>query len=133
MNAITRSSWEFFSLHELKCKCGKCGSTGLEMQTEFMDKLVQLRKQLNFPFTIVSGYRCPRHNQAVSTTGEVGPHTTGCAIDISTRGERAYQLVKAALEQGFTGIGINQKGIGRFIHLDTLAAPDYPRPFIWSY
>ena len=34
----------------------------------------------------------------------------------------------------FTGVGINQKGSSRFIHLDQLHEKDgYPRPTIWSY
>lgn len=133
MQEINQSPWEYFSLNELKCKCNKCGSTGFEMQPEFMEKLIALRKQLNFPFTIVSAYRCPRHNINVSSTGDSGPHTTGRAIDISIHGEKALLLIKTALEHGFTGIGINQKGIGRFTHLDTLAAPDFIRPTVWSY
>jgi len=36
-----------------------------------------------------------------------------------------------ALELGFTGIGVQQKGTGRFPHLDTLEEP--PRPNVWSY
>jgi hypothetical protein len=43
----------------------------------------------------------------------------------------AYRLAKLAFDHGFTGIGINQKGGGRFIHVDDLA--DAPRPTIWSY
>jgi zinc D-Ala-D-Ala carboxypeptidase len=39
-----------------------------------------------------------------------------------------------ALEQGFTGIGVSQKGAIRFIHVDDLPdAPGQPRPTIWSY
>jgi hypothetical protein len=32
---------------------------------------------------------------------------------------------------GFTGIGVQQKGSRRFIHLDVLQNP--PRPNVWSY
>jgi zinc D-Ala-D-Ala carboxypeptidase len=35
-----------------------------------------------------------------------------------------------ALEAGFTGIGVQQKGTGRFLHLDTL---ENLRPTVWSY
>jgi hypothetical protein len=71
----------------------------------------------------------------VSTTGFDGPHTTGKAADILVYGEDALLLLKLALARGFTGIGISQKGDihSRFIHLDILAQPDYPRPFLWSY
>lgn len=34
----------------------------------------------------------------------------------------------------FTGIGIQQKGGDRYIHLDNLPnAPGQPRPTVWSY
>lgn len=44
-------------------------------------------------------------------------------------------LLDAALQAGFMGIGVNQKGgSGRFIHLDDIEdSPDRPRPTIWSY
>jgi len=43
-------------------------------------------------------------------------------------------VLREALILGFTGIGINQKGTGRFLHLDLL--PNlllHPRPTVWSY
>ena len=130
-----QSPWKYFSLEELKCKCGQCGSTGIEMDNDFMERLIELRKECGFAFPVSSGYRCPKHNAAVSKTSFDGPHTTGKTIDILISGSNAYLLVKKALIHGFTGIGINQKGEHgkRFIHLDTLETPDYPRPAIWSY
>jgi zinc D-Ala-D-Ala carboxypeptidase len=130
MNNLT---WKYFSLDELKCKCCKCGSTGLEMDKSFMEKLIFLREAMKIPFVISSAYRCPAHNAKESKTGEAGPHTTGKAVDILMHGADALKLVHYALNAGFTGIGVKQSGIGRFIHIDTLSAPDYPRPIIWSY
>ena len=60
-----------------------------------------------------------------------GAHASGQAADVACNGQEAYKLLKLALELGFTGIGVNQKGGGRFIHLDTLTQP--PRPNVWSY
>jgi zinc D-Ala-D-Ala carboxypeptidase len=130
---MTPSYWPSFTLEELKCKCGKCDSKGLEMRAAFMDKLQALRNKLGFPLHITSGYRCPAHNASISKTGSDGVHTTGQAVDIAIRGEEAIKLLKAAIDAGFTGIGIDQQGASRFIHLDTCTAPDYPRPTIWSY
>jgi hypothetical protein len=43
-------------------------------------------------------------------------------------------VLKLALEAGFTGIGVAQKGSGRFMHLDDLLNDEgQPRPTIWSY
>jgi zinc D-Ala-D-Ala carboxypeptidase len=126
--------YKYFKPAELKCKCGNCKSTGHEMNIDFMRKMDALREQLGFPLPVSSAYRCPAHNVAVSMSGMNGPHTTGHAIDIAVSREQALKLVNAALNMGFTGIGINQKGESRFIHLDTLEAGDgFPRPTIWSY
>lgn len=128
------SPWKYFDLHELKCHCGKCKSTGLEMDMPFMNMIVMLRHDMGIPFIITSAYRCPSHNKKVSFTGENGPHTTGKAIDIQIVGKSALDLFGKALHMGFTGFGVNQKGVGgRFIHLDNCTPPHFPRPNIWSY
>ena len=118
-----------FPAAELTCKCG-CGQN--LMAAGFMARLQMLRTKLGFPFPITSAYRCPDHNERVSSTGRQGPHTYGCAVDIAVSGQRAHQIIKhAAID--FTGIGIKQHGPheSRFIHLDTLAGSK--RPWIWSY
>ena len=52
-------------------------------------------------------------------------------------GHKAFEIVKLAMELGFTGIGVKQNGIHakRFIHLDTMPKKSItsPRPWIWSY
>jgi len=120
---------KYFTESEVRCKCG-CGKNG--MDSEFMAKLDQLREGLGFPLIVTSGYRCPSYNKRF---GGKAPHETGMAVDLACSNPRAYQVVAKALELGFTGIGIAQGGDrgGRFIHLDTLPAPKYPRPAIWSY
>ncbi len=127
-------TWQYFSYDELKCKCNKCGSTGQEMNGQMMQMLVILRKELDFPFIITSAYRCPDHNSRVSSTGKKGRHTTGKAIDIAVSHGQAIDLLSSAIKIGFTGIGVNQKGGGRFIHLDTCDASDgFPNRAMWSY
>lgn len=134
-----KSPWEFFKLEELKCKCGKCGSTGLEMQDEFMRSIVSLRQVINTPFKITSAYRCPAYNSKISSTGNGGPHTTGKAIDFISNGELAYKLSEVIFDDTmkhlfrFTGIGVSLSKEPKFIHLDNLQLPDYPRPRLWSY
>lgn len=105
------------------------------MQESFMAKLIALREKCGFPMPVTSGYRTPEENKAVSTTGENGPHTSGRATDIAISGENAFKLVSFALAEGFTGIGIKQHGPmrGRYVHLDDLSAPEFPRPRIWTY
>jgi len=117
-----------FSDEELRCKCG-CGRQ--EMQPDFMEKIEQLRVAVGFSLPVTSAYRCPEYNARVSSTGLAGPHTTGRAIDFGVDRERAFRLLETALRLGgFTGVGVQQKGAARFVHLDDLAQG---RPTIWSY
>ncbi len=125
--------WPNFTPQEMACK----GSGSILIVPEFMDKLQLLRTQFGEPVVISSGYRSPAHNNAVSSTGHDGPHTTGRAADIKTSHNRAFEILAIAPGLGFTGIGIKQKGphAGRFIHLDDLGNEDTKglRPTVWSY
>jgi uncharacterized protein YcbK (DUF882 family) len=117
-----------FSRAEMVCSCG-CDRA--EMSPAFMDRLQRIRSVMGEPLVVSSGYRCPAYNARISSTGRNGPHTLGEAADIAVQGEKAHSLLKHAMQAGFTGIGVQQKGDGRFIHLDTLTHG--PRPWVWSY
>lgn len=123
---------EHFKEHELECRCG-CGRS--EMDIEFMEMLEDMRVWHGKPIILSSAFRCPSYNNRISSTGYNGPHTTGQAVDILVHAIDAYEILRAAFMFNFTGIGINQKGNlgGRFIHLDSLTEPDYPRPRVFSY
>ena len=117
--------WDFtyFTEDEFRCKCG-CGRA--DMDEEFVRRLDLVRGRLDIPFAITSGFRCPEHNTKVSSTGASGPHTTGLAADIGLSRKNARDAL-SELSEAFSGIGINQKGDGRFIHVDMLGRR------IWSY
>lgn len=119
-----------FSKSEFDCK-----HTGKnEMQHEFMSKLQELRTAYGKPMKVTSGYRDFTHPIEARKPNRNGAHPTGLAADIAVERSDAYRLLKLALELGFTGIGIQQKGSGRFIHLDMIEDnPVQPRPTIWSY
>lgn len=120
----------YFSIHEFKCK----GTGDCRMAPSFMDALFSLRKEFNAPMVITSGYRSPSYNASVSTTGDDGPHTYGCAVDISISRGEARRLVGLAIDFGFSGIGLRQHGPNRFVHLDIMpSAKNRPRPTIWTY
>ena len=125
------NDWPYpnFSKEEMACKCG-CG--GLP-EHSFMRRLQALRDTVGFPLPVTSGFRCPEYNNQVSSTGRHGPHTTGRAVDLGVSRRKAYEVVDECFGLGFTGIGVAQKGGGRFVHLDDLEIPAYPRPTIWSY
>lgn len=122
------SEYPNFSAAEFRCKhSGKDG-----MKPEFMARLQKLRDAYGKPMTITSGFRDKSHPIEARKPGSGGAHTTGRACDVAVQGEDAMRLVKLAIEMGFTGIGVQQKGGGRFIHLDDVTS-GLPRPAFWSY
>tara|TARA_R110000851_G_scaffold33914_1_gene90501 strand:+ start:162 stop:554 length:393 start_codon:yes stop_codon:yes gene_type:complete len=113
-----------------------CSHTGTEkMDQDFIDKLNKLRDTYNKPITISSGYRDSTHPvEAIKKDPKGGAHVSGKAADILIERKNAFELLSLALLIGFTGIGVNQKGGARFLHLDTLEnSPTRPRPTMWSY
>lgn len=132
---MSERRWKYFTLTEFECRCG-CGANKIDVS--LVDRLDQLRGECDFPIVVTSGYRCPNHNEAVSTTGRDGPHTTGKATDVAVSGAQARIMLRHALSSKyqFFGVGLNQRGEynKRFIHLDTLRSPDHtPRPHVWTY
>ena len=121
--------YKYFSIDELKCQhCGKHN-----MDESFMVKVEALRQDLGFPFVVTSAYRCKDHIIERKKKAP-GAHSTGHALDIAVSGDQAYRLLREALNVGMTGIGINQKGPNRFIHLDDIEwEENRPRPWVWSY
>lgn len=125
-------SWtsEYFSEKEMACQCG-CGES--PMDQAFMDKLTQLRITYGKPIRISSGYRCPNH-PIEAKKSKPGAHASAKAADLAVDREDAYDILSIAMDMGFEGIGVQQKGSGRFIHLDTCTQDDgFPRPTVWSY
>ena len=120
-----------FSSKELSCS--HCGENKFDQKT--LDALQDLREAIGKPLSISSAYRCPEHNQKVSSTGITGPHTTGQAVDILCSGKTAHEVLSFARIRSsvWKGIGVSQKGNhdSRFIHLDTIETD--LRPWVWSY
>ena len=121
--------WKFYpNFKAEEFNCSHCGDN--KMTPEFMGKLQALRTAYGKPMRVTSGYRCPKHPIEAKKAAP-GAHASGCACDIGVEGADAHRLLKLAMEMGFTGIGVQQKGAGRFLHLDTLATG--VRPTVWSY
>ena len=122
-------SWENFKEEEFACQ--HCGKNNIDHL--LIDKLQELRSDLGFSFVITSGYRCPDH-PIEKKKSPPGAHALGLAADIGVRGDKALEVVSKATAYGFTGVGVNQKGGARFIHLDIAESDsNRPRPHIWSY
>ena len=82
----------YFTESEFACK--HCGAN--RMNPAFLSMVDDLRHRCGFALPVTSGYRCPVHNQAVSTTGPNGPHTTGMAVDIGVSRSRAHDVLRHA-------------------------------------
>ena len=125
-------SFKYFDRDDFKCKGTSCCNGSNKTEDAFIGSLDELRERVGFPLIVSSGYRCPEHNQKVSSTGPNGPHTTGRAVDLAVSHDKAWFVLNEAFRMGFTGVGVNGKGAGRFIHLDAISDPD-KRPRVWSY
>ncbi|BBM03797.1 D-Ala-D-Ala carboxypeptidase family metallohydrolase [Microbulbifer sp. GL-2] len=121
---------DYFTESELACRC--CGKNYFKEET--LKRLIRVRKRFAKPMIINSGYRCLVHNARLNATMT---HATGQAVDVQVALGRAYRLIQIAQEEGFTGIGVKQKGQfkSRFLHLDDLEPilSERTRPTIWSY
>lgn len=106
--------------------CSHCGVE--EMDEGFIQMLDATREQVGVPMRINSGYRCQEYDSSI---GGEGNHPTGKAADIAAATSRArYLILAAALDVGFTRIGIGKN----FIHLDNCGADeDKPREVVWLY
>jgi zinc D-Ala-D-Ala carboxypeptidase len=100
------------------------------MDWDFAKEVDELRDHVGFPLILSSAWRCPEH-PTEKKKEKPGAHVTGRAVDIAVTGEQAIEVLRHALAMGFDRIGVQQKGSGRFIHLDK--AIGFPSPAIWSY
>lgn len=122
---------EYPNFHESEFRCKHTGLC--EMDPAFMRRLQLLRTHYKKPMAITSGYRHATH-PTEAKKAKPGAHATGRACDVAVRGEDAHKLIGLAIALGFTGIGVQQKGATRFLHLDDLPnGAGFPRPTVWSY
>ena len=120
----------YFSDDELKCRC--CGE--LVFDDDFRQTLNAIREDFARPMVISSGYRCTNHPveaRKIASGGNAGTHSLGVAVDVAVSYSDSYDLIQVALRHGIKRIGVNQKGTGRFIHLDV--STKHPSPTVWSY
>lgn len=127
---IDWSRYPNFTKEEFDCK-----HTGKnEMKAELLDAAQELRNRYGKPISVNSGYRDKTH-PIERRKKRPGSHFSGLAFDIKCSRQEAYELARLAFEIGFTGIGFNQHGDGRFLHLDMIPpdSKEFLRPTIWSY
>lgn len=118
-----------FSAKEFACQ--HCGKEGIDERLIILLQII--RHDAQFPFIISSGYRCVEH-PIEKKKKTPGTHAEGIAVDISCSGTKAHKLLSLVMQRKLPGIGIKQKGNGRFIHIDiSEEKQNRPRPHIWSY
>lgn len=103
-----------FTLDELKCKCGKCGSVLVD--ETLVARLQQIRDHFGKAVTVNSGYRCEKHNASPQVGGAKGSrHLKGMAADFRVQGIVPKEVAKYAESIGILGIGLYDD----FVHIDT--------------
>ena len=100
-----------FNLSEFVCPC--CQKVMLHPL--LLLKLVELRKLLERPVSITSGYRCSSYNRKVGGVAN-SYHCIGLAADIQVKEINLIELLAYAEELDFSGIGFYEKR--HFLHLD---------------
>lgn len=125
-NIVTNwTDYKYFKRSEFACKhSGQC-----QMDQEFMARLCLLRDLVARPIIINSGYRHWTHPIEAKKGHRNGEHVQGrCAdIRVSNSAER-FEIVDAALQLGFTRVGIAEG----FVHVG-LGAKGLPNNVIWLY
>jgi zinc D-Ala-D-Ala carboxypeptidase len=122
LQATTRISPHFI-LEEFICPC--CGQVNDRNARILALALEPVRLEYG-PIHISSGFRCPKHNNAVGGA-LFSQHLVGLAADIALTGDRdRFQLVSLLLKHGFRRLGI----AANYIHADI--GPDQV-DVIWTY
>ena len=100
------------------------------MDEKLLAMLDNLREAFGYPIKLTSTYRSPDH-PIEAKKSKPGEHAYGAAVDIAcVGGEATYKLVKAAIEVGFTRIGISRKN--NFVHVG-IGYDGAPPMTIWTY
>ena len=101
-----------------------------KMDPKLLEMLDALRENYGYPIKLTSTYRSPDH-PIEARKSKPGEHAYGAAVDIAcVGGEATFRLVKAAIEVGFTRIGISRKN--NFVHVG-IGYPGAPETTIWTY
>lgn len=100
------------------------------MDEKLLAMLDDLREAYGYPIKLTSTYRSPDHPIEAKKKSP-GEHAYGAAVDIAcVGGEATFKLVKAAIEVGFTRIGVSRKN--NFVHVG-IGYPDAPPITLWTY
>lgn len=123
------TSWgarSHFNITEFLCKCGVCVYNRVDQI--LIDQLETIRLQLAKPITVVSGIRCPKHNEQVGGAKHSRhlPDANGIsgAADLYSDGVSSARLFMLAVENQIPGRGIGTTKV----HIDSRE-----KPASWMY
>lgn len=98
-----------------------------DMHATTIARLNRMREIAGIPFVLNCAYRSPEHDKAKGRSG-TGAHTLGRAVDIRCNNSATrYKIITAALEAGFTRIGVADT----FVHVDD--SPTHAQERFWPY
>lgn len=140
---------KYFKPSEFNCKCPACkGNSGVgkkrgvkkndgahKMAKKLIMELERIRRKLDTPMKVTSGYRCPLHQSERNKRTGPGSHSRGVSVDISCSDEHSFRIIQeAARGCVIERIGVKQKGRRdrRFLHLQ-MCDVKQPNPTIFSY
>jgi uncharacterized protein YcbK (DUF882 family) len=104
---------KYFTLDEFDCP--NLPNSGVNMDSDFLDKLEHAREIAGIPFKITSGYRTKERNEQVGGVPN-SSHLIGVAADIAVgSGNERYVILNALIKAGFKRLGVAKT----FIHCDT--------------
>ena len=100
--------------------------SGLNMCTEFLEKIDSARELAKTPFKINSGFRTIAHNRSLGSK-DTSSHIKGCAADIHCNNsiERA-KIIYSLIQAGFRRLGVSET----FEHVD---CDNEKQNAIWLY
>lgn len=115
---------KYFTLNEFSSP--DFPNSGVNMDTDFLERLEQAREIAGIPFRITSGFRTKEHNSEVGGVPN-SSHLIGVAADVAvSSGSERYVILNALIRAGFKRIGVAKT----FIHCDT--DPNKPNS-VWTY
>lgn len=116
---------KYFSLEEFDSP--DLPNSGVNMDSDFLQRLDDAREIASIPFKINSGYRTKERNELVGGKPQ-SSHLKGKAADIAVKDSRErWIILDALIKAGFNRIGI----ANTFIHVDS--DEDKSPNVIWTY
>lgn len=110
---------QFFKTSEFACQCTNKDCKEQRINKDIISKLNSIRKEINEPILVTSGFRCEKHqialrNQGVNTVvAKQSTHELGDAVDVKPTRMRVSDFLNFCIKQ-FEAIGIAKS----FLHLD---------------